>query len=457
MSEDIHGGGGGGGSLSALDAPSLGLDEIDHFGELVKGLPASVRIMLDPRLFDQISRASSAMAKAENVIPKHLLGRPSACFVVLSSAIEWKLNWWFVARNTYMTPGGSIAFQGQLCHAILENSGRFISPIEFEHVGDWDAIAGMMTMKKGDSGKEYPAPTWRGLPEEKGLGVIVHGHVRGERVPRVWPAKGPFLLSQAYPLNSPLWATDPRTQICYLAVRRFGTLAVPGIYGGAQFSVDDFLEASDLARDVTPRPEQSDFKPARGKKAPAASAVEPAAAAAEPAKGNGAAAAAAPPAVTIFAFADEVGEAHEFPSRELALVEYAERLDAAADGKALEALWENGEALRAMVSDGPRRALEERYQELLQKFAPPAPAATSALAVFDVAVPMSTAMSAEAWYPQAMARLREMAAAKCPPADYARYREANADAITRLKRELLGWHRNLDKKITEGEQGTMQL
>jgi hypothetical protein len=91
-----------------------------------------------------------------------------------------------------------------------------------------------------------------------GLGVIVRWQVRGEKTPRVWPGeKDPFWLTQCYPLNSPLWATDARTQISYLAIRRFANLTAPGILGSAAFDHEDLLDASERARDITPVQEEA--------------------------------------------------------------------------------------------------------------------------------------------------------------------------------------------------------
>jgi len=102
--------------------------------------------------------------------------------------------------------------------------------------------------------------TW-GRKDAEGLGVIVRAQVIGEKEPREWR----FDLIQAFPLNSTLWATDPKTQICYTAVRRFGSVAAPGLFMGVPFDRSDDMEpvhlGPDAAKDVTPpRPQRADYQ-----------------------------------------------------------------------------------------------------------------------------------------------------------------------------------------------------
>lgn len=210
-------------------------------------LPLALRVMLNPVLLQQVGQAARVMADGGAFIPKHLAGKPRACFAVIVRSWDWKLDPYWVAQCTYETPGGQVGFEGKLCQAILENSGHFAGGIRFEHYGDWSKLVGRFKIVKNARGNDVPVCDWPD-EEERGLGVEVIGQVKGEEEPRRWKVD----LVQAYPRNSPLWVTDPRTQICYLAVRRFGDVAAPGIYGGVRFNVDEFIEASDRAVDVTP-------------------------------------------------------------------------------------------------------------------------------------------------------------------------------------------------------------
>lgn len=245
----------GGGQIAGYGnlAPSFGA-----------GLPPSLQILLDDGLYNRVKQLSAVMANAQGMTPAHLIGKPEACFAIINIALDNRLSPHFVAGHTYQTPNGQIGYDGALVQAILEQSNKFVGAPEFQHVGDWHKIMGKPPqIKTSQKGREFVAPSW--TPAEAaaaGVGVIVRWQVRGEPKPRVWPAEDePFLLTQCFPLNSPLWATDPKTQICYLAIRRFARVTSPGILGAAAFSDEQMLDAAERARDVTParEPRREDF------------------------------------------------------------------------------------------------------------------------------------------------------------------------------------------------------
>lgn len=210
----------------------------------------ALQIMLDPALFDRAKLIATYMARAEGMIPRHLIGKTEACFAVVVRSITWKLDPFAVATCTYQTPGGSVGFEGKLCQAVLENSGKLEGPIRFTHYGDWSKVQGKFEIATSGKGNQFAKATWTDA-DAKGLGVTVSAKVVGEPEPREWS----FDLIQAYPRNSTLWATDPKTQICYTAVRRFANVAAPGLFMGVPFDRDEAFEFSgpDTARDITPQ------------------------------------------------------------------------------------------------------------------------------------------------------------------------------------------------------------
>lgn len=231
--------------------------------QMRRELMPSLRIMLDERLYEQVKRLAGVMSRDTAFTPRHLQNKPEACFTVVTQALNWNIDPQFVARCTYQTPGGSIGFEGKLVQAILEQSNRFIGAPKAIYSGDWSRVTGKFTEATSQKGNKYLKPTWT-QKDAEGLGIIIVWHVRGEVEPRIWPAEDtPFLLTQCYPLNSTLWATDPRTQIRYLAIRRFATGAAPGILGGMSFEADDLIDASQRMTDITPtpppRPTREDF------------------------------------------------------------------------------------------------------------------------------------------------------------------------------------------------------
>ena len=225
--------------------------DLTLFGD-PSGLPASLRILLDDRAYDRTAKLATMMANARGITPAHLEGKPAACHAVIMMSLNWRLDPFFVAQRTYQTPGGAVGYMGALIHAILQQSGRIMGAVEFEYIGDWTKLAGMHKEATGARGGKFFVPTWTDK-DAIGLGVRVIAQLRGEDKKRYWPSEAEwFHLVQCQPRNSPLWATDPRSQIAYLAVRRFGNQAVPDLLGGMPFDVDDLINAGDGAIDVTP-------------------------------------------------------------------------------------------------------------------------------------------------------------------------------------------------------------
>jgi hypothetical protein len=211
-------------------------------------LPVSLQIFFNDDLFDRCKAVAHHLAKAEGFAPRHLIGKPEACFAVVSRALTWRLDPYAVAQACYQTPGGQIGYYGSLCQAILENSGRLIGGVKFEHYGDWAKLRGKFKIATSDKGGKYPMPDWEQFgPIEQGLGVLVSAKMRDEETRREMP----FDLVQAYPRNSTLWATDPRTQIGYTAVRRFATSTVPTLFMGVPFDREE-AEGWVSGLDVTP-------------------------------------------------------------------------------------------------------------------------------------------------------------------------------------------------------------
>ena len=212
----------------------------------------ALAIMLDPVMFERAKQIATYLSRAEGFCPPHLLGKTEACFAVVTRALTWKLDPFAVAQSTYQTPGGRVGYEGKLCQAIIENSGQLKGPVRYEHYGDWSRVKGKFVIRKSDKGKDYTAIGWT-REDAKGLGVMVRAQIIGEPEMREWPLD----LDQCFPLNSTLWATDPKTQICYTAVRRFASVACPGLIMGVPFERgegwSDEVGNPSRAKDVTPK------------------------------------------------------------------------------------------------------------------------------------------------------------------------------------------------------------
>jgi len=215
-------------------------------------MAAGLAVFLNDSLFKRCSSIAVRMSDAatQGVLPKHLAGKAAACFAIVSRSITWNLDPFAVAQSTYQTPGGSLGFEGKLVQAILENSGHLEGGVRFTHEGDWTKLHGKFKIVESQKGK-YVAPTWTAA-DAAGLSVIVSAKVKG----RAEPETLRFYLTEAFPLNSPLWATAPNRQICYTAVRAFANLCLPSVLMGVPFDVDPVSFYGDPmppATDITPR------------------------------------------------------------------------------------------------------------------------------------------------------------------------------------------------------------
>lgn len=225
-------------TTAAANMPTLGDDAFP-----TRNLPLSLRVWFDDAMFNRIKTIAMYLSRATGVTPRHLIGKEEACFSVVIDSINWRLSPYMVARSTFQTPDGKIGYEGKLVGAILEQSGEFEEAPRPEYFGDWSRVLGKFEIvRKGqtDGGKSYPQASYT-KADEQGLGVIVRGRLRNESTPREFSLE----LVQCYPRFSTLWATDPKTQIYYTALRRFASAAVPHLMFGIPF------DREQLAIDVT--------------------------------------------------------------------------------------------------------------------------------------------------------------------------------------------------------------
>src|ERR1019366_2534268 len=110
------------------------------------GLPSLMKmspglaLFFNDAVYARCKAIATHMSKAEGMTPRHLLGKPEACFAVISRSITWNLDPQAVAMATYQTPNGQVGYYGTLIQAILEASGAFEGGITFKHEGDWSKV-----------------------------------------------------------------------------------------------------------------------------------------------------------------------------------------------------------------------------------------------------------------------------------------------------------------------------
>lgn len=198
----------------APDALSV-LDQLD-----------AASLILGPA-FERVKLFSDLMASGTVTVPRHLQGKPGDCMAVVLQALSRRMDPFAFAQKTHVTKGGILGYEGQLISAMLSPHLE-IEP-EYEWLGEWDRILGRVIEKKGESGGTYYARDWPDS-DEAGLGVVCRATLKGERKPRELRV----MLSQCWPRFSTQWATDPRQQICNLAVKKWGRLYKPAALLGVQ-------------------------------------------------------------------------------------------------------------------------------------------------------------------------------------------------------------------------------
>lgn len=212
------------------------------------GLPVALAALFDETVFARLEHVAGHLSKAKGFTPPHLFGNAHACFAVVTRSMTWRLDPFAVAQSTYDV-GGKIAYEGKLVQAILENSGQVEGQIKFDLFGDWSKIQGKWKKIKGErNGKKYEfaAQNWSDEDEE-GLGVTVSCQVKGESGRRELN----FLLREAFPRNSVLWATRPSQQIKYTAVRAFASTVAPSLFMGVPFDTDQSAGMKDITEAAT--------------------------------------------------------------------------------------------------------------------------------------------------------------------------------------------------------------
>jgi hypothetical protein len=129
-------------------------------------------------------------------------------------------------------------------------------------------------------------------------------------------------------------------------------------------------------------------------------------------------------------------------------------LRAADHGSAGDALVAQYSELRAAFEpeeDAPEDAPENAPEDASEDASNEGAKSNMASAAYDIAVPLTGTV--QAWFPQARMKLRQMTESGSSPADFKRFRQANARSLEELKRAFRSWYSILDKVIIAGETG----
>ncbi|MCE9939756.1 RecT family recombinase [Serratia liquefaciens] len=208
----------------------------------VAGTAATI---FSPEGLNQLMKFAEVMAQSRVTVPAHLAGKPADCMAVAMQAAQWGMNPFAVAQKTHVV-SGTLGYEAQLVNAVITTMSPTKDRINYEWFGPWEQVIGKFVEKTSQKGNAYIAPAWT-LKDEAGCGVKVWATMKGEENPRVLE----LLLSQAQVRNSTLWASDPKQQLAYLAVKRWSRLHCPDVIMGV-YTPDELAEMPRVERDVTP-------------------------------------------------------------------------------------------------------------------------------------------------------------------------------------------------------------
>lgn len=197
----------------------------------------NISILTNGELFNRLLKISEVMANSGNFVPEHYRGKPDSCMAVVMQAARWGMDPFAVAQKTFIVGNsGVLGYEAQLVNAVINTMAPTKDRIHFEWFGTWENIVGRFVKKTSSKGNDYIAPGWD-LNDEAGVGVRAWATLKGESEPRELV----LMLSQAQVRNSTLWATDPRQQLAYLAVKRWARLYCPDVILGV-YTADEIDE-----------------------------------------------------------------------------------------------------------------------------------------------------------------------------------------------------------------------
>ncbi len=163
----------------------------------------------------QVMELAKMMAVAEVAVPKHLRGNPGACLAVAFQALDWGMSPFAVANKSYSV-NDRISYEAQMVNAVILNRAPIKGRLKYEYTGDGPTLQCTVsaTLEDGDV-VSYTSPMFRDIKTK----------------------------------NSPLWTSDPKQQIGYLASRSMCRRHFPDVLLGV-YTPEEMAEAD--PRDVTP-------------------------------------------------------------------------------------------------------------------------------------------------------------------------------------------------------------
>lgn len=196
--------------------------------EIAAGNIGPADVLMQPAMMTAMLEFAEVMARSKVTLPKHLQGSPADCMAIIMQSAQWKMNPFAVAQKTHIV-NGTLGYEAQLVNAVVSSSSLLETRIQYGWEGDWKAVNG-----KTD--------------KDESRAVTVSAILRGEAEPRVLRVS---MAQVGTVRNSPLWESDPRQQLAYLATKRWARLYTPDVLLGV-YTPDELHER---VIDVAPVPQ----------------------------------------------------------------------------------------------------------------------------------------------------------------------------------------------------------
>ncbi|HDH7387304.1 TPA: recombinase RecT [Escherichia coli] len=203
----------------------------------------------------QLQAVAGLMAQAAVTVPEHLRGNPADCMAIIMQAMQWGMNPYAVAQKTHLV-NGVLGYEAQLVNAVISSSNAIVGRFHYEYEGDWSKCASSreeIVTKPAKGGGTYDKKEmvrgWTSA-DEQGLSVRVGAVIRGESE-ITWGE--PVFLSSVITRNSPLWISNPKQQIAYLALKYWARLYCPAVVLGV-YTPDEVEQRTE--KEINPAPAQ---------------------------------------------------------------------------------------------------------------------------------------------------------------------------------------------------------
>lgn len=171
-------------------------------------------LMFDDAKMNRMIKTAEIMATGKTTVPQHLRGSLGDCMAIVIQAAQWDMNPFSVAQKTHLV-NGTLGYEAQLVNAVIITRAPIVARPKFEWEGDWSKVNGRV--EKSDA-----------------LAVTVTATFIGDSQPT--PLR--ISMAQAGVRNSPLWESDPKQQLAYLAIKRWARLYCPDVLLGV-YSADE--------------------------------------------------------------------------------------------------------------------------------------------------------------------------------------------------------------------------